>query len=208
LTPLSPLKLSLFAGVNYFLHKDFNDVWESDDAINWRPLTTNAPWSGRWDDDVTYHRGNFWLAGGMNLKHEGFNDVWYSKDGANWSLALEHAPWSERQGQVLLSKDGILYLFGGLGASSNEGIGDTWFTKDGFNWQRTNSDGYWIGREDHQVLLFKEKYRAQKTEEARTRLQNEEIQERARRTKFERTGSKNGWKGKSCSAEHRKAIGS
>lgn len=62
-------------------------------------------------------------------------------------------------------------------------------------------------RQQNYRLWETEKYRAQKTEEARTRLQNEEIQERARRTKFERTGSKNGWKGKSCSAEHRKAIG-
>lgn len=150
-------KIYMFGGVSYFARKTFNDVWVSDDGLNFTELISNSPWSGRWDHDVTSFKGKFYLAGGMNLNMDSFNDVWSSTDGENWTLETIHADFKPRQGQVLLAYKDILYLIGGLNADTNDGIGDTWFTKNGKDWYKTSKDGGWTGREDHQAVIFNDR---------------------------------------------------
>jgi len=50
-----------------------------------------------------------------------------------------------------------IFLVGGLDAIEITGIGDSWYSKNGINWTKTKKDGKWLGREDHGVIVFKDK---------------------------------------------------
>ena len=150
-------KLYMFAGIDYDIHTPYNDVWVSEDAITWKPLTRNAAWEGRWDDDVAFYNNNFWLIGGMSSGAVGYDDIWKSPNGITWTKASSTTMFGKRQGQVVLTYRGALWLVGGLDTKSNNGEGDTWFSTDGDHWEKITQENMWTGREDHRVIVFKGK---------------------------------------------------
>jgi hypothetical protein len=60
-----------------------NDVWCSEDGVNWECVCEQAPWPARvWHGSVSY-RGHIWVLAGWAKDHGGnVNDIWFSKDGA------------------------------------------------------------------------------------------------------------------------------
>lgn len=150
-------KLYMFGGVNYIIHKQYNDVWESDDGLTWTALTTDAPWHGRWDHDVAIASSTFYLVAGMSSATVGYDDIWKSPDGADWTLVATATPLGKRQGHVILQYRGVNWLIGGLDTASNVGYGEAWYSRDGEHWTKVPVDGGWEGREDHQAVVFKDK---------------------------------------------------
>lgn len=74
----------------------FNDVWCSDDGINWTQVTGAAPWKPRiWFSSVVY-RDRIWVIGGWSRENGNFGDVWYSKDGLNWTELKSEVKWTQR----------------------------------------------------------------------------------------------------------------
>jgi dihydrofolate reductase len=76
--------------VNYL-----SDVWSSEDGINWKLKTTNAPWGKRYSQETVVVGNTTYLFGGDeegNLK----NDIWSSTDGENWVKVIDNAPWEPR----------------------------------------------------------------------------------------------------------------
>ncbi|GEM80316.1 hypothetical protein [Vibrio superstes] len=100
----------------------FNDVWRSEDGINWTFLG-NAPWEGRAGLSAVVKGNRIYVFGGSKNDdsaltggppvREYFNDVWSSVDGTNWKLETGEAPWSKRAGAATTVKDGYIYLIGG-----------------------------------------------------------------------------------------------
>ena len=74
-----------------------NDVWSSDDGVNWVEETSAAPWSPRlWFSAVTY-RDEIWVLGGWsNNPAQNWPDVWHSRDGKSWSQLKTDVRWKER----------------------------------------------------------------------------------------------------------------
>lgn len=62
-----------------------NDVWCSEDGVNWTQVLEHAPWAKRmWFPAVVY-AGRLWVLGGFsNRRGENLNDVWYTEDGITW----------------------------------------------------------------------------------------------------------------------------
>lgn len=149
-------KLWLFGGVRYADRKLVNEVWFTDDGLNWELAVKNAPWHPRWDHTVTEFGGALWLLGGMDLADNEFNDVWRSEDGTHWEQITEHAPWATRQGHAALQYKGYLWVIGQLNDTPEKGINDVWFSADGREWRKTSHDPAWLGREDHEALVFKD----------------------------------------------------
>lgn len=56
-----------------------NDVWFSEDGINWRKTKKDPPWSGREDHAVVVFQDKIWVLGGMTEDWVWKNDIWYSK---------------------------------------------------------------------------------------------------------------------------------
>ena len=55
-----------------------NDVWFSEDGINWQKTETDPPWPGREDHSAIVFQDRIWVLGGMTSDWRWKNDVWYS----------------------------------------------------------------------------------------------------------------------------------
>jgi hypothetical protein len=73
-----------------------NDVWCSEDGVNWTRVTAAAGWKPRlWFSSVVY-RDRMWVLGGWSEEQGNFGDVWYSKDGKTWTELKSDLIWSKR----------------------------------------------------------------------------------------------------------------
>jgi len=73
-----------------------NDVWCSDDGLNWTQVTEAAPWAPRMWFSLVVYRERMWLLGGWSREHGNFGDVWYSKDGKEWTEVKSDVIWQAR----------------------------------------------------------------------------------------------------------------
>jgi hypothetical protein len=85
-----------------------NDVWCSDDGINWTQVSSSADWEPRiWFSSVVY-RDRMWVIGGLSTKKANLGDVWYSRDGKNWIELKSDNIWSPRhEHSTVVFKDKI-----------------------------------------------------------------------------------------------------
>jgi hypothetical protein len=90
--------------------KFFNDVWSSDDGVNWACHTAQAPWHPRQYHDVAVFDGRLWVLEGWNQGNR--NDVWHSADGVNWT-ELPDTPWEPRHAASVFVHDGALWMVAG-----------------------------------------------------------------------------------------------
>lgn len=93
-----------------------NDVWCSEDGVNWKQVTASAQWDPRmWFSAVVY-RDRIWVMGGWSDEHKNFGDVWYSKDGSNWKQFKSAIQWSKRhEHSAFVFKDKIWVAAGAAG---------------------------------------------------------------------------------------------
>jgi len=56
-----------------------NDIWSSDDAINWVKESSNADFSERSGHQVVLFKDKLWLIGGWD--RAATNDIWSSDNG-------------------------------------------------------------------------------------------------------------------------------
>ncbi|GBD34278.1 D-alanyl-D-alanine endopeptidase [bacterium HR34] len=150
-------KLLLIGGVNYNLNGKkvvFNDVWESEDGVNWKLLTQNAGFSPRWDFGVVVYKNKIYLAGGMAGTGILFGDVWMSDDGKNWQLINKKPDFKKRQGQIMVTYKNKILLIGGT--SSESEIENVWISEDGINWEKPFIKTNLPQIEDQSVVVFKD----------------------------------------------------
>jgi hypothetical protein len=150
----------------------FNDVWRSDDGVNWRRMTAHAPWEGRAGLSAEVLDGEIYVFAGSKNDDSSvvggppariyFNDVWKSRDGSHWVKLTEHAPWEARAGAATVVKDGFIYLIGGengftcspLPGCTPPYFNDVWRTRDGVNWQRRTAAAPWVARPGHKCEVL------------------------------------------------------
>ena len=103
-------------------HVALNDVWCSEDGVNWTQVTEATPWKPRlWFSAVVY-RDRLWMLGGWSKEDGNFNDVWYTKDGKNWTELKSNVIWKNRhEHSACVFKDKI-WVAGGYAASLNSEV--------------------------------------------------------------------------------------
>ena len=150
-------KLWLFGGAS---HRDaqlatdafLNDVWSSDDGINWTEVTAAAPWSPRSYPRIAILNDEMYLLGG-----ESQSDVWKSSNGKDWTQLTGDAGWGVgREGYGALAFGGGLWVFGGYVGDSRNGVNDVWYSQDGETWTRRTEHAPWTPR-DPISIVFKDK---------------------------------------------------
>ncbi|MCX6722559.1 MAG: hypothetical protein NT094_00650 [Candidatus Staskawiczbacteria bacterium] len=147
-----------FGGITLGKNQLFNDVWYSDDGINWKEATKNAGWAPRWDDAVSVFNNKLWMIDGMDYYGNLYKDVWSSTDGITWSLVDKDPPFASRQGNAIIDYQNKLWVISRLNSSEyGGGANDVWYSDDGINWEKTKQDPLWTGREDVGVVVFKDK---------------------------------------------------
>lgn len=138
-----------------------NDVWWSEDGVNWHEEKGDFGWKNRILHHVVVFKDKIWLMGGQSDSEKEpvttYNDIWSSTDGIKWRLEKKHAAWSPR-GAILGSavfKD-KLWLIGG-GVYNKEFKNEVWYTSDGKRWRQVNKEMPWIPRYYHDVSVFDNK---------------------------------------------------
>jgi hypothetical protein len=151
-------KLWMFGGVN---HRDdkfgadqwLNDVWNSDDGINWTQVTATAPWAPRSYPRVIVRGDEMYLIGG-----ESHADIWKTSNGKDWTQLAAEAPWggAGRQGYGALDYDGKFWVMGGFVGDSKNGVNDVWFSEDGVDWTQQTEHAPWTPR-DAIAIVYQDK---------------------------------------------------
>lgn len=153
----------------------FNDVWRSEDGVNWTEMTSDLSNKSRWTgraglSAVVFKDEIYVMAGSVNddasITPQGpariyYNDVWKSKNGKDWICVTKNAPWAPRAGGIAVVKNGYIYMIGGEdGFICNQFTprcppyyNDVWRTKDGASWELVTSAAPWSPRPGHQVVI-------------------------------------------------------
>ena len=90
-----------------------NDVWCSEDGVNWTQITEAAAWPPRMWHCVVAYRGLMWLMGGWNRENGNFGDVWYSKDGKTWTEMKSDVIWENRHAPTAYVFKDKIWMVGG-----------------------------------------------------------------------------------------------
>jgi N-acetylneuraminic acid mutarotase len=128
-----------------------NDVWSSEDAVDWHLVTAGAPWPARKAMAAVVFQDRLWILGGATGGAEQANDVWSSPDGAAWTKVTDAAPWSRRHNHAAVVFKGKIWLLGGWGGQD---LNDVWSSPDGAHWSRVTAAAPWSGRNGHSATVF------------------------------------------------------
>ncbi|MGI6208873.1 MAG: hypothetical protein ACOYEW_11765 [Anaerolineae bacterium] len=122
----------------------YNDVWCSQDGVNWERVLEHAPWPARgMIGGSAVKDGRIWLLGGGTYdtptirSRKFYNDVWSSADGVHWQQHLESALWHPRQYHEVAVWDGRLWVLEGYDGHSNRN--DVYYSADGIHWHELPS---------------------------------------------------------------------
>jgi hypothetical protein len=103
-------------------HVAVNDVWCSEDGVNWTQVTEAAPWAPRlWFSCIVY-RGRLWVIGGWSREHGNFGDVWYSRDGVNWTELRSDVIWQARHEHSAFVFHDKVWVAGGYAEALNSEV--------------------------------------------------------------------------------------
>lgn len=124
-----------------------NDVWSSENGIDWELITPHAAWSPRRDASLVVFQDKLWLMAGGSWFPETIplNEVWCSSDGQHWELVTPSAPWAPRLWASLVVYRDHLWFFGGWSRKAGD-FNDVWFSADGKNWTAYQSGVIWSPR--------------------------------------------------------------
>lgn len=129
-----------------------NDVWSSEDGINWTQVLENAPFPKTSNHTTVVFNDNIWLISARN----DFDNIWSSEDGVNWTLVLEDAPFSNREAHTSVIFDNKLWVIGGLTnlITGDSLATDIWFSEDGTNWIQFVEEAPFSTRANHSTAVF------------------------------------------------------
>ena len=150
----------------------YNDVWTSQNGVDWTELTANAGWTPRAGLRAVVFKDEIYVFGGSQFDDDAiigpggpsriyFNDVWKSADGIDWEQMTDDAPWDPRAGAVVVVKDGYMFLLGGEDGFLCEPqpdcelpyFNDVWRSQDGANWELVTDSAGWSPRPGHQCAV-------------------------------------------------------
>lgn len=119
----------------------YNDVWSSEDGVNWELEIEHAPWCKRQiNHTILVYKDKMWLLGGGVMGSSYFpfvayNDVWCTSDGVNWERKTANAPWRARiWGSTVVYKNRMWIMAGYHSEPESRHFGDVWYSADGIEW--------------------------------------------------------------------------
>ncbi|MBN1308024.1 MAG: hypothetical protein JXA18_08920 [Chitinispirillaceae bacterium] len=120
---------------------NYNDVWSSEDGIDWTLVNNAADFTPRNRHSITVFQNKMWLIGGFVRDAEGdrfraINDVWWSEDGVDWTEATAEAAFSPRYSFGTVVFDNKIWILGAGGF----GPSDVWWSRDGIAWTEATSE--------------------------------------------------------------------
>ncbi|HRH67907.1 MAG TPA: T9SS type A sorting domain-containing protein [Flavobacteriales bacterium] len=104
--------LWLLGGGRLWDRRCYNDVWKTDDGINWEQVLAAAPWAPRYWHNVAWFDGKLWVTCGV-VDQTNAADTWYSPDGVEWHQ-LMHPRYDARHASSVTVFDNALWQMAGI----------------------------------------------------------------------------------------------
>ena len=132
-----------------------NDVWYSNDGINWMQATPEAAFPSRSGHNTIAFDDKIWVIGGVGDAYGQvrYNDVWYSNDGRQWNLMTGSAAFSSRYYFSSLTAGDKIWILGGV--DGRDTLNDVWTSADGKKWLPVSSEGNYTPRMNFGAILFR-----------------------------------------------------
>lgn len=130
-----------------------NDVWCSDNGVDWNRVCEQAPWKPRNLANTLVFQDRLWIMGGGDRGH--YSDVWRTDDGAQWECVCENAPWGPRACASAVVFAGAMWILGGLRQENNHYC-DVWRSADGVRWEKVLDGAPWGKRGMHTMVVFQD----------------------------------------------------
>jgi hypothetical protein len=92
----------------------YNDVWCSEDGVQWERIIEHAPWSPRvWFISKAY-AGRIWIIGGFdNVNGANLGDVWHTTDGKKWEQVIAEHTFAPRHEPTCYVYEDALWVVAG-----------------------------------------------------------------------------------------------
>lgn len=142
--------------IEYWRAPHFNDIWNTEDGINWHLVASSSAWAPRRSMSVTPFQGKLWMFGGWSLTTGYTNDIWTSEDGIHWTKIVENAVFPAIEGQTTEIFQNKLWKIGGVNYDERQTKNDVWYSENGADWIRVENIP-WKPRWDHATAVFKGK---------------------------------------------------
>jgi dihydrofolate reductase len=138
-----------------------NDIWYSDNGIDWELATENAPWAKRSLQECFVFNNKLYLVGGYPFftndgNTEAFKDVWSSSDGINWTSETTDTPWPANNNKTVVFNNKMWCfnsIAGWLGINANE----VWSSDNGADWVQVNDSIEFAPNSNFQTAVFNNK---------------------------------------------------
>lgn len=118
-------KIWVMGGGNYVPeYKAYNDIWYSENGVDWIRVNDTVPWSPRLWFSTIVHQNHMWVLGGWsNFPSKNWNDVWYSKNGIEWKLLKADTIWQPRHEHSTYVFKNKIWVAGG---NTSPLVNDVW----------------------------------------------------------------------------------
>jgi len=134
-------------------HKGLNDVWYSNNGINWKCAVKRAPFSPRALHTTVVFKNKIWVIGGLYFDREmniqDLNDVWVSSNGKNWNQVTPNPAFTKRGGHSSVVFKNRLWVIGGVAGNA-----DVWYTKNGRTWHQATKNAAFKSRGGQATFVF------------------------------------------------------
>ena len=124
--------------------RDYRDVWNSSDGINWTKVADTVPWRG---GDAIVFQDRMWIIGR--------GESWSTEDGKNWKEGGKGGPALTRGGNGIVLLNGRIWLFGGVRDDKMDH--DVWSSADGIHWVEETEHAPWFPRGGQYSIAYRDK---------------------------------------------------
>jgi len=148
---------------------NYNDVWSSEDGVNWVQVAESTPWEPRgMIGGSCVLNGRMWLLSGGTFENprerirKMYREVWSSADGKEWKQH-KTPPWLNRQFHEVAVFDDKMWILEGTRFNYDlwpDGMGplggnlrDVWWSEDGEEWHEV-PDTPWPHRHAASVFVY------------------------------------------------------
>lgn len=112
-----------------------NDVWSSQNGIEWTQEVEHVPFSPRHNVELIDYNNKLWLFGGYDFDGPS-KEVWLSDDGITWTQQFVNLPCEEGSAHHIFVHKNQLWLIG-TSKNTDSGRHSMWSSDDGINWSLT-----------------------------------------------------------------------
>lgn len=139
-----------------------NDVWSTQDGLNWRLERHNdfgtsaydpiCSWEGRHTAGTVVHQNMMWIVGGDAIQGHHQNDIWCSSDGVAWQAVHRDVPWGPRVLHHTVAFKDHLWIMGGqtlpqFASAQDMTYRDVWRSRNGRDWTQIQPvEPFWSAR--------------------------------------------------------------